>query len=63
MDVLSTTHRVDIAQQAIADALREGLLNTCSGKQPSEARQPLGTCVSHLSTNGSRVKANESSTS
>jgi hypothetical protein len=26
MDVLSTTHRTDITQQAITDALREGLL-------------------------------------
>jgi len=28
MDVLSTTHRTDIARQAITDALREGLLST-----------------------------------
>jgi len=28
VDVLSTTHRVDIARHAITDALREGLLNT-----------------------------------
>jgi hypothetical protein len=48
MDVLSTTHRADIAQKAIADALREGLLNAlrrAAFGSASAARH----MVSHLS--------------
>jgi hypothetical protein len=33
MDVLSTTHRADIAQKAIKDALRAGLLNVHQGSR------------------------------
>ena len=33
MDVLSTTHREDIAQKAITDALRAGLLNVHQGSR------------------------------
>jgi predicted transcriptional regulator of viral defense system len=62
MDVLSTTHRADIAQKAIADALREGLL---SAAQASGLRKRVSRSVHGLSlvTNGSRVKSNDSSTS
>jgi predicted transcriptional regulator of viral defense system len=62
MDVLSTTHRVDIAQKAIVDALREGLL---SAAQASGLRKRVSRSVHGLSlvTNGSRVKSNDSSTS
>ena len=62
MDVLSTTHRADIAQKAIADALREGLL---SAAQASGLRKRVSRSTHGLSlvTNGSRVKSNDSSTS
>lgn len=62
MDVLSTTHRTDIARQAITDALREGLL---TGAQASSLRKRVNHPVHGLShsTNGSRVKAHESATS
>jgi predicted transcriptional regulator of viral defense system len=62
MDVLSTTHRVDIAQKAIVDALREGLL---SAAQASGLRKRVSRSVHGLSlvTNGSRVKSNDSSAS
>jgi predicted transcriptional regulator of viral defense system len=62
MDVLSATHRTDIARQAIADALREGLLNAA---QASGLRKRISRSTHDLSllTNGSRVKTNESATS
>ena len=62
MDVLSTTHRADIAQKAIADALREGLLNAA---QASGLRKRVSRSTHGLSlvTNGSRVKSNESAAS
>ena len=62
MDVLSTTHRTDIARQAITDALREGLL---TATQASSLRNRVNRSSHGLSlpTNGSRVKANESATS
>jgi len=62
MDVLSTTHRADIAKKAIADALREGLLNAA---QASGLRKRISRSTHALSLvkNGSRVKSNGSSTS
>jgi hypothetical protein len=62
MDVLSTTHRADIAKKAIADALREGLLNAA---QASGLRKRISRSTHDLSrlTNGSRVKSNGSSIS
>jgi predicted transcriptional regulator of viral defense system len=62
MDVLSTTHRADIARQAITDALREGLFTAA---QASSLRKRVSRSAHgpSLSTNGSRVKTNESSTS
>lgn len=62
MDVLSTTHRTDIARQAITDALREGLLTAA---QASSLRKRVNHPVHGLShsINGSRVKAHESATS
>jgi predicted transcriptional regulator of viral defense system len=61
MDVLSATHRVDIARKAITDALREGLLNAAqaSGLRNRVNRSAHGLS---LSTNGGTVKADESST-
>jgi hypothetical protein len=60
MDVLSTTHRVDIARKAISDALGDGLLNPA---QASGLRQRVNRSAHglSLSTNESKVKANESS--
>ena len=62
MDVLSTTHRADIAKKAIVDALREGLLNAA---QASGLRKRISRSTHGLSRlkNGSRVKSNGSSTS
>jgi hypothetical protein len=62
MDVLLATHRVDVARKAISDALREGLLNAAQagGLRNRVNRSAHGLS---LSTNGSMVKANESSTS
>jgi predicted transcriptional regulator of viral defense system len=62
MDVLSTTHRADIAKKAIVDALREGLLNSA---QVSVLRKRISRSTHGLSRlkNGSRVKSNGSSTS
>ena len=62
MDVLSTTHRADIAKKAITDALREGLINAA---QASGLRKRVSRSTHGLSlvTNGSRVKSNESSAS
>jgi predicted transcriptional regulator of viral defense system len=61
MDVLSTTHRTDIARQAITDALRKGLLTAvqASGLRKRVSRSTHGLS---LSTNGSRVKSNKSAT-
>lgn len=62
VDVLSTTHRTDIARQAITDAIREGLLTAA---QANGLRKRVNHSAHGLlvSTNGSRVKANESATS
>ena len=58
MDVLSKTHRTDIARQAITDALREGLLSTTQAgdlrKLVNRAAQSLS-----LSANGNKVKVYE----
>lgn len=58
MDVLSETHRTEIARQAITDALREGLLNTT---QAGDLRKLVSRAARDpsLSLNGSRVKAYE----
>jgi hypothetical protein len=62
MDVLSTTHRTDIARQAITDALREGLLSTA---RASGLRKIINRSTHDLSlsTNGSKVKLHDSSAS
>jgi predicted transcriptional regulator of viral defense system len=61
MDVLSTTHRTDIARQAISDALREGLLNSAKAsdlrKFVSRAARGLA-----LSMNGNKVKVYDATT-
>jgi len=61
MDVLSTTHRTDIARQAITDALREGLLTAA---QANSLRRRVNHPVHGLSLvkDGSRVKSNKSAT-
>ena len=58
MDVFTTTHRADIAQKAIVDALREGLLNTT---QAGDLRKLVNRAARgpSLPLNGSRVKAYE----
>jgi hypothetical protein len=52
MDVLSKTHRTDIARQAITDALREGLLSTAQAgdlrKLVNRAAQGLSKRVAEL---------------
>jgi predicted transcriptional regulator of viral defense system len=61
LDVLATSRRTDFARQAITDALRKGLLTSA---QASGLRQRINRS-SHsasLSTNASKVKVNESST-
>jgi hypothetical protein len=62
MDVFTTTHRADIAQKAIVDALREGLLNMA---QASGLRKRVSRSTHGLSLvkNGSRVKSNDAATS
>lgn len=61
MDVLSTTHRTDIARQAITDALREGLLRTT---QANDLRRAINRSAHGLSlTNENKVKAHDSSAS
>jgi len=62
IDVLSVTHRIDIAQQAITDAFREGLLNKA---QASSLRKLINRPEHGLSllTQGTRVKVHESSAS
>jgi predicted transcriptional regulator of viral defense system len=61
LDVLAATRRTEIARQAITDALRKGLL---SPVQASGLRQQINRSSHNesLSTNASKVKANESST-
>jgi predicted transcriptional regulator of viral defense system len=61
MDVLSTTHRTDIARQAITDALREGLLTAA---QANSLRRRVNHLVHGLSLvkDGSMVKSNKSAT-
>ena len=56
IDVFSTTNRIDIARQAISDALREGLLNK---SQASRLRQLVSRSANRLSlpTHGSTEKA------
>jgi len=58
MDVLSTTHKTNIARQAITDALRKGLLNTA---QAGNLRKLVGRAAQglSLSANGSKVKVYE----
>jgi predicted transcriptional regulator of viral defense system len=55
MDVLSTTHRTDVAMQAITDALREGLL---SSDQAGSLRNRVSRSTHSvpLSTMGTTVK-------
>jgi predicted transcriptional regulator of viral defense system len=55
MDVLSTTHRTDIARQAISDALRQGLL---SNAQAGSLRKLVNRSAHSipLSTMGNTVK-------
>jgi hypothetical protein len=50
MDVLSTTHRTDIARKAIADALREGLLNAAQagGLRKRVSRSTHGLSLSRM---------------
>jgi hypothetical protein len=62
LDVLAATHRSDFARQAITDALRKGLLNSA---QAGALRKRLNRSASAttISTNASKVKANESSAS
>lgn len=62
MDVLSTTHRTDIARQAITDALRERLLRTT---QANDLRRAINRSARGLSplTNGNKVKVHDSSAS
>jgi predicted transcriptional regulator of viral defense system len=61
MDVFSTTHRQDIARQAITDALREGLLNM---SQASKLRKRVSRSAHNppLPTNKSMENAHEPST-
>ena len=61
MDVLSTTHKTNIARQAITDALRKGLLNTA---QAGNLRKLVGRAAQglSLSANGSKVKVYETAT-
>jgi hypothetical protein len=62
MDVLSTTHRTEIARQAIKEALRDGLL---SSTEATKLRKNIGRTAQSLpqSTDGSKATANESATS
>jgi hypothetical protein len=59
MDVLSTTHRTDIARLAIADALRTGLLTAA---QANGLRRRVNHPVHGLSLrkDENRVKSNKS---
>ena len=55
MDILATTQRVDIARQAISDALREGLLNTA---QAGSLRRLVNHSAHTLSIAANRNKEN-----
>jgi hypothetical protein len=61
LDVLASTHRPDVARQAVIDALRKGLLTPA---QASGLRQRINRSLhsAPLSTNASKVKVNEPST-
>ena len=59
MDVLSTTHRTDIARQAITDALREGLLTAAQANSLRRRVNHPVHCLS-LVKDGSMVKSNKS---
>jgi predicted transcriptional regulator of viral defense system len=61
IDVLSTTHRTDIARQAVSDAVREGLL---TNTEASSLRRSIARTSSAPppSTNGSQVKVHEAAT-
>lgn len=61
LDVLSTTHRTDIARQAVNDALREGLLNST---QAGRVRKIINRSAHGLSsTTGGQVRVHESAAS
>jgi predicted transcriptional regulator of viral defense system len=62
MDVLSTTHRTEIARQAITEALRDGLL---SRTEAATLRKNIGRTAQSLpsTTHRSKVTANESASS
>lgn len=59
VDVLSTTHRTEIARQAITEALRDGLL---SSTEATQLRRIISTTARSLakSTNGSTLTEYES---
>jgi hypothetical protein len=61
MDVLATTHRAEIARQAIIEALREGLVNAA---QAGALRKQVNRTVHALTaatTKESQATADESS--
>jgi predicted transcriptional regulator of viral defense system len=62
MDVLSTTHRTEIARQAVTEALRGGLLNST---EATKLRKIIGRTAPSLSrpTDGNKATAHESTTS
>jgi predicted transcriptional regulator of viral defense system len=59
MDVLDTIPRIEIARQAITDALRKGLLDQA---QASGLRRRINRSSHSESTSSSKVKVNEPST-
>jgi predicted transcriptional regulator of viral defense system len=62
LDVLATTHRSDFAREAITDALRKGLLSPAqAGALRKRLKRSASTTT--ISTNASKVKADESSAS
>ena len=61
LDVLASTHRTDFARQAITDALRKGLLTSAQASGLRKRINPSSQSAS-LSTNASKVKVNEPST-
>ena len=62
MDVLSATHRTDVARQAIRDALREGLLNST---QASGLRKVINRAARRFSSSRTvdQVRVDESAAS
>jgi predicted transcriptional regulator of viral defense system len=60
-DVLSTTHRTDIARKAITDALREGLLNSAQAGSLRKLVNRSARSVSSL-TDGRTAKVGHGST-